>query len=180
MGVGLAEKLARAGRRVTYVAPFQTLAPYTQLTLESPRLNRGLRELGVEIVTEHLLTRVAPGEAAGVSIWDGRERVWEADSVVLTTQRLSNDAVHRELDDDRDALAAAGIEGLYLVGDAYAPGMIAEAIFSGHRLAREIDSPDPSVPLPFIRERRVVEAIGDEYRLDSAQIHDAQALDATA
>jgi dimethylamine/trimethylamine dehydrogenase len=33
--------------------------------------------------------------------------------------------------------------------------MISEAIFDGHRLAREIDGPDPSIPLPFAREREL-------------------------
>ena len=35
--------------------------------------------------------------------------------------------------------------------------MISEAIFDGHRLAREIDGPDPAVALPFDRERNVPE-----------------------
>jgi dimethylamine/trimethylamine dehydrogenase len=34
-----------------------------------------------------------------------------------------------------------------------APRLIADAIFDGHRLAREIDSPDPERPLPYLRER---------------------------
>jgi dimethylamine/trimethylamine dehydrogenase len=33
--------------------------------------------------------------------------------------------------------------------------MISEAIFDGHRLAREIDGPDPAIPLPFDREREL-------------------------
>jgi dimethylamine/trimethylamine dehydrogenase len=33
--------------------------------------------------------------------------------------------------------------------------MISEAIFDGHRLAREIDAPDPARPLPFDRERGI-------------------------
>jgi hypothetical protein len=36
-----------------------------------------------------------------------------------------------------------------------------DAIFDGHRLAREIDSPDPAIPLPFIRERRLWGATSD-------------------
>jgi dimethylamine/trimethylamine dehydrogenase len=48
--------------------------------------------------------------------------------------------------------------------------MIAQAVFSGHRLAREIDSPDPSVPLPFIRERRLLNATEDDFALGSAAI----------
>ena len=33
--------------------------------------------------------------------------------------------------------------------------MIVDSVFDGHRLAREIDSPNPEMPLPFIRERRL-------------------------
>jgi dimethylamine/trimethylamine dehydrogenase len=52
-----------------------------------------------------------------------------------------------------DALNAEGITGLYRIGDCDAPRTIADCVFDGHRLAREIDSDDPSSPLPFVRER---------------------------
>jgi hypothetical protein len=42
---------------------------------------------------------------------------------------------------------------LYRIGDAAAPRMISEAIFDGHRLAREIDQDDPAQPAPYLRER---------------------------
>ena len=54
-----------------------------------------------------------------------------------------------------EVLEAAGIEALYRIGDCVAPQLIADAIFSGHRLAREIDSADPATPLPYLRERPV-------------------------
>ena len=57
-----------------------------------------------------------------------------------------------------NALQASGITGLYRIGDCEAPRTIADCIFDGHRLAREIDSDDPSTPLPFIRERSWVTA----------------------
>jgi dimethylamine/trimethylamine dehydrogenase len=175
MAVGMAEKLANEGRQVTYMAPFPTLAPYTQFTLEAPRLNRGLRGLGVKIVTEHVLTAVDPGRAVSVSAWDSAEHDWEVDSVVVVTQRLSNDSLAEELESDAERVAAAGISGLYQIGDCYAPGLIAESIFSGHRLAREIDSPNPAVPLPFIRERRLMGGTDDDYRLDRRSPLDALA-----
>ncbi|MBA3788021.1 MAG: hypothetical protein H0X21_04925 [Actinobacteria bacterium] len=50
------------------------------------------------------------------------------------------------------------MSALYRIGDCEAPRLTADAVFSGHRLAREIDSPDPSIPLPFKRERRMVNA----------------------
>jgi electron transfer flavoprotein alpha subunit len=43
------------------------------------------------------------------------------------------------------------------VGDCVAPRLLAEAIFDGHRLAREIESADPDVALPYLRERPLQE-----------------------
>ena len=40
-----------------------------------------------------------------------------------------------------------------------APRIVAEAIFDGHRLAREIDSENPAVPLPYRRERISLESV---------------------
>jgi dimethylamine/trimethylamine dehydrogenase len=45
--------------------------------------------------------------------------------------------------------------------------ILAESIFSGHRLGREIDSTNPDRPLPFIRERRLLSASNDDYVLGS-------------
>lgn len=66
---------------------------------------------------------------------------------MLVTQQVSDDALYRELVDP-GGLEAAGIEAVYRIGDCVAPRMISEAIFDGHRLAREIDGEDPSVALP--------------------------------
>jgi len=92
-----------------------------------------------------------------VSGEDEFEEPWsmETDGVVLVTQQVSEDALYRELIADRAALDAADIEAVYRIGDCVAPRMISEAIFDGHRLAREIDSADPSFALPFDRERNV-------------------------
>ena len=72
--------------------------------------------------------------------------------MVLVTQQASDDALYRELTGDDAALARAGIQAVYLIGDAVAPRMISEAVFDGHRLAREIDRPDPAQPAPYRRE----------------------------
>ena len=74
----------------------------------------------------------------------GRPVEIEADATVLVTQRLSDDALYLDLTADPDALAEAGIDAVHRVGDCVAPRLIADAIFDGHRLAREIDAPDPA------------------------------------
>jgi dimethylamine/trimethylamine dehydrogenase len=86
----------------------------------------------------------------------------EAECVVLVTQRQSDDELYRELKRNREALAREGVVGVYRIGDCVAPRLITDCVFDGHRLAREIDSSDPAVPLPYIREHRIMGA-SDEY-----------------
>jgi dimethylamine/trimethylamine dehydrogenase len=165
MGLSLAEKLLEEGKQVTYVTPFGQASPYTFQTGEAYRLNRLFRQRGVEILLSHVLLAAAPGRltlAHGFAP-DVPVEV-ETDSLVLTTQRLSDDGLYRELKADRAALAAEGIEGLYRVGDCVMPRMaLADAIFDAHRLAREIDTDDPAVPKPYIRENRVIGATDEAY-----------------
>jgi dimethylamine/trimethylamine dehydrogenase len=103
------------------------------------------------------LTRIAAGGADGETELGDAFAV-EADAFVLVTQRVSDEALYLELTADREALAAAGIEGVYRIGDCVAPRLIADAIWDGHRLGREIDSPDPAYPLPHLRERPGLQA----------------------
>jgi dimethylamine/trimethylamine dehydrogenase len=157
MGSALAEKLAREGHTVTLVTPLYQVAPFTEYTLELPRIKRTLFSLNVDVVTEHTLDHIEPGVAKGTHIYDPRKSaVWEIDSVVLVTSRYSDESLFRELEADPGALKREGIQGLYRIGDCVSPRLIADAIFDGHRLAREIDSADPAVPLPYIREYRVL------------------------
>src|SRR6059058_5545045 len=174
MGVSLAEKLALEGKKVTILTPMGHIAPYMHFTLEAPNMHRKLHKLGVEIVTYHMPTKIEAGGVTAAHVYDGdgHERTWEADATVLVTQRRSNEALFRELKDvvGRDALAAEGIDALYRIGDCEAPRLTADAIFSGHRLAREIDTDNPAVPLPFKRERRVPDE--NELQRDLQELRD--------
>jgi dimethylamine/trimethylamine dehydrogenase len=170
MGATMAEALADKGHAVTYVTHFDSVAPYMRFTLEEQRQYQRLVELGVEIVPQTLVVGAEPGRLDLLQVWSGATSALEADSLMLVTQRRSESALYDELSAGRDRLAEAGISAAYAIGDAWAPGMIAQSVFSGHRLAREIDSPDPSVPLPFIRERRVVDGDESDYELGSTTI----------
>ena len=139
----------------TFVTPYDVVAPTCDQTLEGLRLRLHLHVLGIDLRTGLTPTEILPG---GVRAEDGigRPVEIEADATVLVTQRLSDDALYLELTADQDALAAAGIDAVYRVGDCVAPRLIADAIFDGHRLAREIDGPDPAVALPYLRERPLI------------------------
>jgi dimethylamine/trimethylamine dehydrogenase len=154
VGPGIAELLANEGLEVHLVTSLDVVSPISDLTLEGPMLRQQLHEAGVNAHRGVTVLSVEPGRVSGE---DEFEEAWslEADGIVLVTQQVSDDALYRELVGDPTALAASGIEAVYRIGDCVAPRMISEAIFDGHRLAREIDGEDPSVALPFDRERNV-------------------------
>jgi dimethylamine/trimethylamine dehydrogenase len=142
---GIADLLALEGYDVTLVTPFATLAPFMRYTLELWRFNRDLRTHGIAVVTDHRLEAVHAGSLELADAWTDARPTLDADTVVLVTTRQPNDILWR-------GLAQADFP-VYRVGDCLAPGTIADCVFSGHRLGREIDSPDPRTPLAPIRER---------------------------
>jgi len=148
----IAELLAREGYGVDFVTCHDAVAPYCEQTLEARPVRERLNELGIRAHRGVVVDRIAE---AGIELEGefGARAELEVSGVVLVTQRLSDDALYRELAADPAALEHAGIEALHRIGDCVAPRLIADAIFDGHRLAREIDTADPSRPLPYLRER---------------------------
>ena len=157
MAAGLAEKLAGEGRSVELVTCHDRIAPVCDETLEGPLLRQHLHRAGVRQRAGIMLTGIEPGRVAATDEF-AEPLELEADAVVLVTQRLSDERLYLELKEGADALAAEGIEAVFRIGDCVAPRLIAEAIFDGHRLAREIDSENPAVPLPYRRERLSLES----------------------
>ena len=153
-GAGIAELLAAEGLGVELVTPFPVVAPLCDMTLEGPLLRTQLASVGVAVHTE---TRVVGVSQDGLSCLDPSERPFElaVDATVLVTQRVSDEGLYVEL----TAQGLGDVEALHRVGDCVAPRLIADAIFDGHRLAREIDSPHPEIPLPH-RQERVLTARG--------------------
>ena len=157
MGASLAEKLARDGLRVTLVTPHATVGPYMAFTTEAIYMRKTLARLGVEMITDRVVRQIDPGAIAGGPLSDpASTTVWDADSIILITQRNSSDAIYRELRSTPDRLAREGITGLYRIGDCIEPRLIAECIFDGHRLGREIDSENPASPRTATRENLVL------------------------
>ena len=154
-GAGMAELLRGEGHEVTLVTPFEQAVHVCDQTLEGPRLRRHLHELGVDLARNVTVTAIGSDGLDGTGEFAEPWRL-EADAVALVTQRVSDDALWRALADDAEALEREGIQGLFRVGDCVTPRLIADAIFDGHRLGREIDSPDPAQALPYLRERALV------------------------
>ncbi len=155
LGASLADHLARAGHDTHLLTPFDVVAPTCDQTLEGGPLRQRLHEAGVEVVRGSRVIALGEGVARCAGEF-GEPFELQLDAVVLVTQRRPNDGLWHELNGDPDALEREGIRGVYAIGDALAPRLLADAIFDGHRLGREIDGPHPQVPLPYRRERPLV------------------------
>jgi dimethylamine/trimethylamine dehydrogenase len=165
MGATLAEKLVRDGHRVRLVTQFPGPAPYMNYTGENLLMIPMLGKLGVEVVPGHVVSLIERGRASGFAVSSPDRPVqWDFDSLVLVTQRVAANGLYSELKAEPDRLASQDITGLYRIGDCVAPRLqVADAIFDGHRLAREIDAEHPQTPLPYIREFRLLGATDADY-----------------
>jgi dimethylamine/trimethylamine dehydrogenase len=156
-GSTLAELLAREEHTVDLITPLREIASASDELFEGEIVRQRLHDLGVRMHRATSVERVTPDHVELVGEF-GETRELATDAIVLVTQRVSDDALYAELDADRGALTNADIAGLYRVGDCVAPGDLGDTIFSGHRLAREIDSRNPAVALPHLRELMVPSA----------------------
>ena len=167
MGSAMAQLLAQNGHKVTYATYGETVGPYLRFTLEEQRMYEKLQNLGVTMIAQHFTVAAENGAAVLVHMWSGKERVINYDSIMLVTHRVSNCEVFDRLQASPEALQESSIKSIHLIGDAHTPGMIAQAVFSGTRLAREFDSENPDEHKPFIRERRLINATEEDYQLDA-------------
>jgi dimethylamine/trimethylamine dehydrogenase len=152
MGGGIAETLNGDGYDVHLITPHPVVAQFCEETLEGPMFRQRMHDAGIRMRVATSLRRVDRGQVPGQTEY-GDSLNFDANSVVLVTQRLSDDFLYRELMADPARLEAAGIDAVYRVGDCVAPRTLADVVFDGHRLGREIDGPHPGTPLPYLRER---------------------------
>lgn len=151
MGAAMAERLIELGYEVELITPFRVVAPYCDYTLEGDLLRACLHDLGIAVRRETTVDAVASDHLA-ISSEFGVKAELACSGVVLVTQRVSDAALYLELAGLPSLRDENGIELLCRIGDCVSPRHLSEAVFDGHRLAREIDSTNPAVPLPFLRE----------------------------
>jgi dimethylamine/trimethylamine dehydrogenase len=137
MGSVLAERIRAEGVPVTLVTPETKVCAWGDQTSEQMRTHRRLIELGVYIITAHGLTAYDGRHALLCCIYTGRVQRVATEAVVTVTARNPDDALFRAL--QRRGTGAAA-RSLVRIGDCEAPAIIAGAVFSGHRYARELDT----------------------------------------
>ena len=152
MGGVLAELLRSEGCEVTIITPSAYLSDWTLNTLEQHTIHRRLAGMGVDIVLNRGVSRIADAHVVSNCVYTGDARQHGCDAVVLVTSRREKNGLYLDLKAREADWADAGIRSVRIIGDANAPGPIAWATYAGHRYARELDEPDRGDALPFRRE----------------------------
>ena len=179
MAISIAEQLIDSGKKVTIINPFDTLSPYSDFTLEGPNLRRMAHKKNISVINNHWIEScLTKNNKVSINIYynyrDDYQRTTNPmqnispqkssseiktlnfDNIILCTSRSSNDLLYKNLKNKLlDSDNKEFLKNVFQIGDCYAPRLLPDTIFDAHRLAREFESDNPQIPLPYIRERQI-------------------------
>ncbi len=122
----LAEKCVELGCNVTYVTNSARVAEWSDNTLEQQRIHNCLHEKGVKIILNQQLHKIVQNNVVSQHIYTRKENYTPCKTLVVVSERSPNDDLYTPLKDKHP------FKHFALIGDAYAPGLIAQAVHSGH------------------------------------------------
>ncbi len=152
LGSAIALHLRKHAVTVTMVTPETSLASWSHFTEEHSLTMKALIDAEVEIMTARGLIGFEPGKVKIECIFSGVASTLDAEYLIPLSARVSNDSLWFELESRVEEFSAAGGLSLQRIGDCRAPGIIAAAVYAGHKAARELGLYDAS----FKRDRVVV------------------------
>jgi dimethylamine/trimethylamine dehydrogenase len=161
-----AEMLRLRGSDVIHVTPDDIIASWSQNTLDYRHIRKRMAKLGIEPLVSHNIVDFSGSTLVLENVWDGERRELACDALVTVTARMPADALYQSLRQREADWSAAGLQSLRCIGDAEAPGLIAHAVYAGHRYARELEEPAAG-DVPFKRHFHTAEA-GDLLRAAQA------------
>lgn len=89
-------------------------------------------------------------------VYSGKQQRVPCASLVTITSRLPSDELQLGLEAHEAEWADAGVQSVRAIGDCWAPGLIAHAVYAGHRYARELEAAvdvHSTSEVPFRRRR---------------------------
>ena len=144
MGGVIADQLSSAGHEVTLITPGSVVSAWTSYTLEQERIQSSLMEQGVGILANQTLTSVLEASVTTSCVFTGKTTDIACAGLVLVTERTPQSALHQSVTALRESgnTEAQSIR-IEVIGDALVPGLIADAVYSGHQAAQEFEA-DPA------------------------------------
>lgn len=160
MGGVIAEHLLAHGVAFSFVTSESIVSSWTAYTMEQRHVQAKLIKAGMPIHKEQTLAAIK-GSAAHLSCtYTGQISEIECKTLILVTERRSNDVLAHEVQAMIDSSESCPIQFTEIIGDALAPGLIADAVFAGHLAARNFEADPEEVEKALFR--RELPALGAE------------------
>jgi len=145
MAGALAEKYLLAGHQVTYISPSMTISSWTEMTNEQAFIQTKLLALGIRTDFGQALSNVEANQLTSHCLYSSQKTSHSFVNLLLATSRQSNTSLFHQLKNTN----------VTRIGDCRVPSSIADAVYSGHKFARELGE-DPLSLAPK-RERSVIQ-----------------------
>ncbi len=155
IGGVLAELCRYAGHETIIVTPAAIVSAWTANTLEALPIAKRMARMGVEVIPYTSVVGFDGAKVQLVSGLTGAGSELPCASLVSVTARLPTDRLHTDLEQLRDRWEDSGIVSVTRIGDCWAPSTIQQAVYTGHKWARELDE-TPALLVP--RELPAIEA----------------------
>jgi dimethylamine/trimethylamine dehydrogenase len=152
MGPVLAMKLIEHGASVTIVTSASQVADFGQYTTEQHATVKTLLKAGVKIITDYGLESIQDNIIEFRSVYTKEKLELETDTLVPVSARTPNDALYLELTEISQQTLKQDLKSIKRCGDCRAPGMIAHAVYEGHKIARELGISESNLS-PALRDR---------------------------
>jgi len=134
----LAERQRQYGDEVVVVTSANCLGSLGDGNLEQHRAQARLLEVGATLVVAHKVTAFDGASVTLKCVYSGRTHSIPCRTLVPVTSRQPEESLYLALMAQADKFTVAGIRTVERLGDCKGPGIIAEAVFAGHRYAREL------------------------------------------
>ena len=154
----IADHLSQAGHDVVFATPATMVSPWTEHTLEQARIQKSLIERGIKLRLSQKLTQVRAGSVELSCIYTGQMQQQSCATVIMVTERQRQSSLYDALA-DHSAKQKDSLQSLSLIGDAAAPGLIADAVYSGHMAARDFEK-DPKLIEHDLYRREIISLQG--------------------
>jgi len=139
----LADHLSAKGLQVVFITPASVVSPWTDSTLEQKRVQASLINSGVKIICNQSINSIEDGTALLECVYTGSIIRHACNSIVMVTERISNTTLYENLINNN--LDSKTKQYIKIIGDAEAPGLIADAIYLGHLAAQNFEAEDADI-----------------------------------
>ena len=147
----VADHLIAKNIEVVFVTPASVVSPWTDSTLEQKRVQAGLISSGVKIMCNQSISKIENSAAQLECTYTGSITELPCETIVMVTERISDTTLY-------DSLVQNNLEGktqynVQIIGDAEAPGLIADAVYLGHLAAQNFEADEADIQKGmFMRE----------------------------